>query len=252
MNDSLEAFLKSVEPVQPTVENHQPEAHNDQPKDVKSILQEGAPSVPEKVEDSKAPNQVPLRALEEERHKRQDLERQLRELRQELEARPQEAIEQEAPVEFYEDPEGHFQNLKSTMEQQLLEQRISMSEMMMRSSHKDYDEKMNRFLDEAKNNPHLVEQMSKHAHPAQFVYDTAQKYMKMDAIQDLEGYKQSLSETLRREIEEELRAKYEGRSVRAQGLPNKSLSDIGSSAPQPAEKMVDVDAFINANAWKSR
>lgn len=252
LNNFLEGIEKEI--------NSEPEAQVEDTKvedaeDVKetATVEEGSPSEPEKVEDSSKvehaeedPKKVPLKALEEERHKRQELERQLESLKNQPQPKAEEKID------FLENPEGRLDQVSTQMQQQLLLQKIQMSEHMVKQQHNDYDDKMNRFMMEAQKSPSLIDNMKAHPHPAQFAYETAAKYIQLDEINDLDSYKQTLSEKIRKEIEAEYEAKNAGKKTKAAALPEKSLADTGSAKLDEKGKAVNVDDFIKSNSWRRK
>lgn len=264
MSKNLDTFLEGIETEMSkeetiaenaTVETE--EVKDETTEDVKeeavaeNATTEDSPSESKEEDSSKMeqtekedPKQVPLKALEEERHKRQELERQLEALKN--------PPKEEEQVEFFEDPEGRFNQMQQQVNTQMLVQKIQMSEYMAKQQYADYDDKMQRFLEEAQKSPALIDQMKSHTHPAEFAYQTADKFIKMDEIDNLDAYKQSLSEKLRKELEEEYKAKYEGKKAKAGALPKKSLADTGSAKLDTSTKEIDVDAFISGNGWKPK
>jgi len=139
------------------------------------------PPVAEK-EPEKAPRTVPLEALSEERRKRQDLDGQLRQMRDELEALKAPKPEK---VGLLDDPDKWEQQLQTRMTE--VEGRaeakaqaliLNFLETQAKAAHTDYDEAVGFFAETAKDNPALVDEARRAPNPVEYVY-TAGKRLKM-------------------------------------------------------------------------
>jgi len=137
---------------------------------------------------------VPRKALEDERRKRQQLEQELAQMRQ-TQQHPQ---HQQAPQEQHQLPPEVF------LQQQIVNERLNMSEMIVRQQHDDVDTVIERFQQEAQNNPALGAQLQSQTHPWKWAYDYAKRLMLMDEIgSDPEAYKQRLREQLMAELQQQ-------------------------------------------------
>lgn len=176
-------------------------------------------STPESNTDEDTEKQGQLSALKAERAKRQDLERQLNELKSQFE-KPQEP---ETAPDAIDDPEGFHKHIAQQIEQESLKNRITMSQELMRSQHADYDEKEAKFLELAQSDQSLIVQMKSHAMPAKFVMDTVNKherFSKFDSFDDaLKAEVEKTKSDIEKQVEERLRAEYEAKLKKAQGLP---------------------------------
>lgn len=111
---------------------------------------------------------VPRRALIDERRKRQDLEKQVQELRQKHEP------DEEAP-DPTDDPEGYEKYLRAKWEKEQWEKTANRSREKAMETHPDYEEKERHFLFLASQDPELVRQMNEDPDPASFAYTKAKE-----------------------------------------------------------------------------
>lgn len=158
---------------------------------------------PPKIEPD--PQMVPVAALQSERQKRQQLERELENIRNT--AKPQEKPE-DAEARFFENP-------VAIVDQRVRMAELNMSEQIARSAHQDYDEKLNVFADIVKQNPVFAQQMMQHAHPAEFAYQTAVKHLEFQKMQNPDQYKAEI----KAELEKQLRAEFEQKFKSSASLP---------------------------------
>ena len=83
-----------------------------------------------------------------ERHKRQDLEQQLRTMQQQQqEAAPK--------PDFWENPDDAISNLKTGFNEDLRRTKVDLSTEMMRELHADYEDKETQFIELGQSNPAL-------------------------------------------------------------------------------------------------
>lgn len=149
-----------------------------------------APPASQQVEDQ---GHIPIAALKDERSKRQALENELAQLRQQMQA-PQPQQEQ-APPDRWEDPEGYDRWLMGQVtdaaEQRAIEafnhQRIATAAQQFMAEKPDYQEAIQVFGQMANVNPGLVQQMQAAPNPAQYAYETAKLQMEIQQHGGLEG-----------------------------------------------------------------
>ncbi len=148
----------------------------------------------------------------DEARKRQEKEQENAQLRAQIaaltQAQQRHAQQQEAPKPFLEDPEGHFNGFAQNVVQALAQtrqeiagNRLATSEMIARSRHADFDEKMAAFKDIVAQAPQVWAQCSANVDPAEFAYTTAKNHMDLQAAGDIP--------TLRANLERELRIKWD-------------------------------------------
>ncbi|WP_124485574.1 MULTISPECIES: hypothetical protein [unclassified Burkholderia] len=195
----------------------------------------GGAAAPTDAPPASEPGQmVPLKALEEERKGRQDwkekairFEEELKHLRAQGQQPPQ---QQQQPVSL-------------TYEQGLLNERMNMSEMMVRQQHgdSDVDSALEIFQKAVQENPALGAQLAQQRHPWQFMFDQAKRIQAMQEIgSDPAAYRQKL----RDEILAELQQQGAAPSAPASAAPApaapaapvipRSLATARSSAPRSA------------------
>jgi hypothetical protein len=165
-----------------------------------------------------------LRGLEEERRKRQDLERQIAELR-----KPPE--KQEEKKTFWDDPEGHFNKFEQRLSQREQALALQVSERLARSRYNDFDEKFGEFLESAKATPGLREQCLAAQDPAEFAYKHAQRIKEMRDVGDIDKFREKIEKETRAKLEAEFKAKQDELEKKRAELPG-SLSDVRGTTTQ--------------------
>ncbi|MBN3848154.1 hypothetical protein G3N58_15135 [Paraburkholderia sp. Ac-20342] len=185
---------------------------------------DGAPPAPEQ------DKLVPLKALEEERKGRQDwkekairFEEELKHLRAGGGQQGQQQQQQQTPLTF---------------EQALLNERMNVSEMMLRNQHQDVDEKLAVFQAEVAKNPALGAELAKQRHPWEWMYKQAQRIQALTDIgDDPTAYEAKLREKIMAEIQgqqqQQQQAEASTTQASAPALP-KSLATARSAGPRSA------------------
>ncbi len=192
---------------------------------------------------------VPLQALEDERRKRQELEREATQLREwhrqyqeavrqaqmrQHQAAPQPQPEQPQPLAWdWENPDKPLQTLQQQLAQTAQEAKqaadmaawqrhVRMSVHMARTTHPDYDDMETAFIEVARRNPALIQQMYAHDHPGEFAYEVGRQARALSEIGDPVAYRQR--------IEAEARAKWE--AERAESLAAQPAVHRPASLPR--------------------
>ncbi len=221
---------------------------------------------------------VPLKALESERAKRQDwktkaiqAEERQRVAEEKLAALEKPAAaaqpvqqQQQQPVRIppppspIEDPEGFARH----QQEQLHQHKLNTSEMMLRQAHQDVDEKLAVFMRAAKENPSLLAKANQQPHPWGWMYSEATKLAAKEAIgDDPKAYEETLRAKIRAEIEAERREGAPTIDLNAPVVsthrPAPSLAAARSSAPSKAPAAawtgpVPLGALVGANAASVR
>ena len=166
-----------------------------------------AESEPEASTDAKAkeesePESWTLKAVLDEREKRQKYEKELAELRKQLEAKEEKAKR----PDVFEDQDGAFKYLEDRISGIEMQTRFNMSRELMSSLKDDYEQREAQFLELAQQNPALQEQLRGHPNPAKFAYEQAvkaEKAKQLESIGDLDEYKAKLKAEILAEIEAE-------------------------------------------------
>lgn len=146
--------------------------------------QEATPPVAEEKPkaEEKTGDFVPKEAVIDERRKRQALEDQLKAMQAEIDRIKNPKPEQKAP-DFFEDPNAAFDHAFDSKVGTVRKQMVDMAESFARKILPDYDEKVQVFMDMAKNDPtgNIVRQLHNAPNPALFAYEYADEVLKVQA-----------------------------------------------------------------------
>lgn len=167
-----------------------------------------------------------LRAAEEERRKRQDLERELAQYRQQ---KPVEKTEEKKT--FWDDPEGHFKTVEQRIAQRELAMTLKVSEQLARSKYQDFDDKIGVFAESLKATPGLHAEWLASPDPAEFAYKHGARLKEMREVGDLDKYREKIEKETRAKLEAEFKAKQEELEKKRAELPG-SLSDVRGTTTQ--------------------
>lgn len=156
--------------------------------------QEAAPPAAEE-----QPN-IPVKALQEERRKRQELEAKLAELESKLNPPP-------PPPSIWEDEQGFGDHITETATQRAVQQatfnaRLDMSEMMVRQAHPDFEEKKATFLQLMNETPGLQQKALADPHPWNFAYNYVTTHQRMQEVSatSIDDLKAKLREEIKAEL----------------------------------------------------
>lgn len=216
--ESLDSILngtnepaEAVETAAPAAEETVTEAPATQPRDdhgrfaAKGEAEKPVESAPPALEEQ---HHIPPKALHDERRRRQEAEQQLAELQQRL-AQPQ----QPAPS-LWEDEQGwqqHFggQVVSEAVQAASMNARLDMSEMMVRQSQTDFEEKKAVFLDLMAQTPGLQQKALADPHPWNFAYQYVTNHQRMQELSavDVNDLTEKLKAQVRAEIEAEQASK---------------------------------------------
>ena len=175
---------------------------------------------------------------QEEQAKREELERKLAEAQKEPEKTP----------DVLDDPEGFQHHMDQKFLAVELNARIRTSQALMRREHKDYDEKEQAFLEMAKDDPSLLQQMQSHDLPAEFVYNTVVKHERFEKFDNFDDALKEAIEKERSDIEkrvrEELDKEYQEKFGKLSKLPPSGASgssvadDAAATTPTPLKDIL--------------
>ena len=235
LNDEVEIEETEVEETTETEESEETE----------STEETGSPSEPEENQEEQTEEEESFTEREkafltkanDEKAKRQELERQL--------ADKEKPAEPELPDPM-EDPKGYAKALEQQNAATQFAMRVSVSQELMRDKHEDYDEKEAAFIELTKGDPSLVSQMQRSSNPAKFAYDMAVKNERMAQFDNFETAVKSEVEkqvsSAREQIEKELRKEYEAKLKKAESLPESGAKgSLGSDDTIPGdESLTDI------------
>ena len=166
-------------------------------------------------EQETEPEQVPptsdklppdtFKGLKEEREKRQALERELQQLREQFQAQQ---TPPPPPPSIWEDDQGALAHVQQQAVSQAVQQatfnaRLDMSEMMVRQANPDFEDMKARFLSMAEQNPALRQQALSDPHPWNKAYQLAKNAAKMEALGtfDVDELKAKMREEIMAEMQ---------------------------------------------------
>jgi hypothetical protein len=143
------------------------------------------------------PGHIPIAALKDERSKRQTLENELAQLREQMQRmqQPQPIVQPEGPPDQWDDPDGYRDWLIKTAEERATQaatqafniQRIRADAAQFSVDKPDYDQTIQAFRQLADVNPALYEQMQAAPSPAKFAYETARTHLEIQQYGSLDA-----------------------------------------------------------------
>ena len=262
-HEELEALLNGdpepdLNAVEETSEKGEPEAvaaetvaetpeteKTQEPEVTEETPEQEAP--PASKDDEDARFKAMLAKSQDEVNKRQALEAELTALRQQIAQQQQ----QQPTPDIYDNPEGYRQSLEQTVQAQINNLKIGMSEEFMRMTvgSEKYDEAVSAFYEEAKADPSMAQAVMASNNPAQAAYQRGKAILFQNEVgDDPEAYKQGLIEQGRKEALAEFEAKQAeaAKQQQAQALP-RSIANAGSGSPA-ADAIPDVslEALLNS------
>ncbi len=177
---------------------------------------------------------VPRKALEDERRKRQDLERQLEALTKAPPQAPQQPPPQRQPImerpDPWTDPEGSAEWDRAMFANQLFETRVVTSRELMVTTKPDFEEYEKVFVEAAQRDPRLRDDLFRHPLPAKFAYEQGRRIAMLKEIGDDPA---AYRERLRQEVIAEVQSQQQPASQSPPAAqPPKSLAATPSSQPR--------------------
>lgn len=213
MSEGIDDILNGDEPTVVTdvaeaapVETAEPEAKAERPRDEHGkFMPKGDNDAPPASDDDR----VPVGAIQDERRKRQELERRIADYEDRLNKLANPPQPQAPPPEMFDDPEGwqnHFggQIRDEATQQASLNAKLDTSEMLARDKYDDFEDMKASFLELAKDNPTLAQQALTDPHPWRKAYQIAKTHSTMQEVGATDV--DSLRASIRAEIEAEMKA----------------------------------------------
>lgn len=168
--------------------------------------------------DANDEHPVPRKALISERKKRQELERRLAETEGKIAVYSQYQSQMQQPqklepevkkdddLELWSDPKGYFakqqQEVISRFESKLVQQSVA----QVREANPDYDEAENAFVEVAKHNTFLQQQLREAPNPALFAYRHGKQFLEAQKYGgSIDEMRSKVRDELRSEVEAEVR-----------------------------------------------
>jgi len=202
---NLEDLLSEM-PAEPQEIPHEAEAEQNAPPPEPTGEEQAA--APPAVEREEVPEKgfVPVTVAQDERKKRQELERRLSEYEERLKRfeQPQQPQHEQAQPDWYNQPGEAAQALQEQFQHELFQTRLALSETFMRQQHEDFEDVSVVFAEQAKRDPHLMQRLFAHPNPAQYAYQIGQQIKLMqDVGNDPAAYRKKLEEEIRAQIQAE-------------------------------------------------
>jgi hypothetical protein len=191
---------------------------------------------------------VPLKALTEERHKRQEAERRAQDAEAKLKQASQEDKKVPDPVE---DPEGYKQYMEDEANLNALRTKVSLSRDIMLDLKEDYAEKETVFVELAKTNPFLVQQMNASPNPAKFAYQTAVEHLDVQQYRDPK-FREKLEAEIKAKVEADLKAQREGKQPdkkSALDVPDLTKATAAGKNSDKGENLAELDDVMEGSAF---
>lgn len=136
--------------------------------------------------------------------------------------------EEEKPY-LGEEYENRFKEVESKFQQQLVTQKLDMSEAFARDKYTDYQEKLDVFSAIVESDPTIYRQMLAQPNPAEFAYKVAANHLKAKEMGNPLEYEEKLKARLTAEIEQKVRAQMEAEAKKRGELPV-SIADTRGAA----------------------
>lgn len=238
MSDEKYGFLENEAPDEPAQEVAAPEAETVVTPEAPAIP---APTAAEPLEGT----HVPLAALKAEREKRQQYEREMQVLRQQI------AQQQQPPApepDFYADPTQYVREAIQGERQQMTQALHMALEADAREAYADYDEVLAELGEAARDNPTLRQQVFASPNPAKAAYKLGKQLREMKAMEDPAAYRQKIEAEVRASIAAELTAKETARAAAAAAIP----PDLSAARSARDSEVIADDSLDSILASKKR
>ena len=178
-------------------------------------------------------------AMMEERRKRQELERSIKEREQNAASLNPDGT----PKTFWDNPEEMLARFEARVQSQAISTRLSTAEQIARSRYgnQEFDAKVGKFAEVMQSTPGLYQQWLASPDPAEFAYNTGKLHMDLAEAGNIEALKEKIEKEAREKVEREYaerqaKEKEEADRQRAElaGLPG-TLSDARGAPQQRSE-----------------
>lgn len=170
-----------------------------------------------------------LAKADDEKKKRQELEKWKQEAEKRFSQPQTPAKEAEAPKQFWDDPEGSLKSFESRLSQEITKSRLNTAEMVARQRHTDFDTVIEKFGELLTNTPGLSAQWLNSQDPAEFAYKISKNHMELQEAGDIDKLRAKIEKETRLKIEGELKSKSEALEKEKASIPG-TLSDVKGTA----------------------
>ena len=149
-----------------------------------------------------------LRAAQDERDKRQVLERRLAALEK----------PQEEPKAFWDDPEGAIKTFEKKIEETVVNTRFNTAEAIARSKYSDFEEKLGVFGQLLQQIPGLNQQWVAAPDPAEFAYRLAKNHIDIQQVGSIDALRKKIEEETSAKVRAEVEAEYKKKAEDAEKI----------------------------------
>lgn len=166
-----------------------------------------------------------LRAAQEERGKRQELERRLAAIES---AKAQPPASAEPAKTFWDDPEGALEKHKQEIRREQIQERLKTTELIARRAHPDFEEKLAVFATVVQQTPGLSQQWLASPDPAEFAYNLGKNHLELQQAGSIDELRAKIEKETRIKLETELKEKADKLAQERAAIPP-SLSEARST-----------------------
>jgi hypothetical protein len=163
----------------------------------------------------------------DEKGKRQELEKELKEFKTQF-LQPKEEVKKPDAID---DPEAAINYSENQTDQKLWKQKVELTETFAKDKFSDYEEKKNLFMDLVKDDPSLAQKLRNSVNPALFAYNHAKHHLKVKEFSNPE-YEKNLREQIKSELLGEMNEKQDSNNSNSSQQPvvrSISLTDTTGS-----------------------
>lgn len=228
----LEAILRHETVEEPAV---------DETPEVEVVEAEAVKPEPEQPKAKTDDGKVPIQALLEEREKRQQYERELKDFRDQ-----QEKAKSPKLPDYFENPDEYnaaiermvqerVSGVEQRVNQQMSQAWLSMSERAAKARYTDFDAMLEAFSKEAETNPVLAAQMMQSPDPGEYVYQTGRKLQALSSTPDLDSLREQMREEIRAELLAEARKGEDEKRARLDSIPKSLSREQSAAGPRESE-----------------
>lgn len=172
-----------------------------------------------------------LAAAQDERRKRQDLERRLQEAIKDKELKKPEKPFWEAPEEHFKAVEEQHKSWEQKQQERETVSFLRVSELMSRQKHPDFDEKVEYFGKLVTDIPGLYQKWMGSPDPGEFAYKTAKEHKDLQEAGNIDNLRAQIQKEERIKLEAELKEKASKLEKEREALPG-TLSDARGTKQQ--------------------
>lgn len=197
-----------------------------------------APVAPTVTEPPMEGTHVPLAALKAEREKRQQMERELARISQQI-------AQQQAPEApaFYEAPEQHIQHTLTRAEQAITARMYAAFEEDAREAYADYDEVLAELAEAANENPALRHQVFNSPNPAKAAYKLGKQLRALKNAPDPTALRAQIEAEVRAQVAKEQAEKDAARAAQVAAIPP-DLSAARSTREQEVAEDESLESIL--------